>query len=922
RYVALKILAAEKLTDPHDRKRFIQEAKATSALSRPNIITIYEINEWEGTQYIALEFVQGRTLRELIRERKMTLADGLGYAVQIAAALSAAHEAGIVHRDLKPANIMITGKGVVKVLDFGLAKVSKGPEPVESTPTLSIRAAEEGPLTEKGTVIGTFAYMSPEQATGKNVDTRSDIFAFGAVLYEMMTGKRAFRGRSTISTLSAILHVEPDPPSLANKALPREVERIITRCLKKDPEQRFQHMADVRIALLDLQEESQAGIILPPSDLTALANRPEGLSGITRAEADVLISQLTSIADPKGVRRRKRFLLAALAVVATLSTAGFAVWRSGIAGREAVSEPQPATRLTSDPGLSTDPAVSPDGQIVVYASDRTGQGNLTLWLRQAAGGDPVSLTKGAFDDYQPSFSPDGTTVAFRSDRDGGGIYVIPVLGGEPRLVARHGRNPRFSPDGKRLVYWVGELQADARIYTASASGGDGKAITFKPLLQARFPIWSPDGSRILFAAREAKPDGAHDWWIAPVEGGTAVRTGVFERLAKHGLRTPYSLAPRAWTRGDVYFSAGVAARSGQSAVLANIVNPNDVVNVWRIPFSSDGKAGDRPRRLTFGTGMDSAFSVSEAGGLVFASLTESVNIWSLPVQTGQGKVTGDLQQVTQSPAVDSYPSITADGARIVFWSDRSGNADIWMKELTTGRESRLTFDPAFETFPFIAPDGGAVAYAVVDDPKYPSINFMKLGPDGTPGAVEKVCTSCGNLSDLASDGRVLYYNDPTGGIILLNTSTGHRFSVAKIENLHLADPRFSHDGKWIGFHSLNSTLTRQILIAPAPDLVPGASWFPVTSGNAMDRLAAWAPDGTAMYFVSEADGFRCIAAQRLDPATKRPQGSMFYVFHLHNPRQSIMNFSNVNMARLAVARNRIVFSLGERMGNLWMSKLP
>ncbi len=921
RLVALKVLPRDRLVDDQDRRRFVQEAKAASALNQPNIIVIYEINEWEGGQYIAMEYVQGKNLHDLTRERGLTLLETLHYSVQIATALAAAHEAGITHRDLKPANIMVSEKGVVKVLDFGLAKLNRGPELTDASPTMSLRA-DEAPYTAKGTVVGTFAYMSPEQATGKLVDPRSDIFSFGAVLYEMVTGKRAFRGKSTVSTLTAILHLEPEAPSVAVPGVPREVERIINRCLKKDREQRFQSMTDVRLALLDLEEETAAGKLVRATDIASLASRPETLKSLSRAEAEALISQISTAAAIEPPIPRRKVVLGGVIALACLAAAGLAAWRLGLLGGDS-APPPPQVRVTSDPGLSTDPALSPDGRLVVYASDRTGQGNLSLWMRNLSGGEPVQLTSGLHDDYQPSFSPDGAYIAFRSDRDGGGIYVIPALGGvEPRPVAPHGRNPRYSPDGKQIVYWVGELQAAAQIYVAPAGGGGGRALNFQPALQARMPVWSPDGKYLLFLGREARAGGLLDWWVAAPSGGKAESTGVFDAITKAGLRTSYSTAPRDWTADGVYFPAGFDVRGGRDRVGANIVNPNDAVNVWRIPMSGARKAAGSPERLTFGTGLDSAFSVAPTRDMVFASLAESVNVWSLPVRAAEGKASGQLVRLTSGTAVDAYPSVTSDGKKMVFWSDRSGNADIWLMELDTGNAIRLTVDKAFETFPIISPDGASVAWAVLDDPKFPSINFMKLGPGSRPGPVEKVCSSCGNLSDLSNDGRVLYYNDPTSSIVLRNIATGETSRIAKRETTQtLADPRFSPDGRWVAYHAIVGTLARQVQIAPAPDIVPDGERIAITAGQSMDRLAAWSTDGDLLYFVSEADGFRCIAARKLDRATRKPAGPIFFVHHSHSPRRSMMNFVNVNMARLGIARDRILFSLAERTGNLWMTTL-
>lgn len=894
RTVAIKVISYSQ-PGGGEHRRFLTEAKAASALNHPHIVTVYDISESEGVQYIAMEYVAGTNLQNLILQRRLPVLESLRYAVQIAAAMAAAHEAGIIHRDIKPANIMVTETGTVKILDFGLAKVSRDRDTAGLFGIAGMQTEEE-PVTEAGTVAGTAAYMSPEQATGKPVDARSDIFSFGALLYEMFAGRRAFSGESQISTLSAILHVDPDPVSRAVPEIPAEIERIIDICLKKDRNLRFQHMSDVKIALLQIQQQIE----------------------VRTSSSQISYSQIEA---PKTRFSASIPVVIAFLTLLVIAIVGVTSWRLGASRNRSAEEPKPVTRLTSEAGLSTDPAVSPAGKLLVYASDRSGQGNLNLWLRSMTGGSPVQLTFGESDDYEPDFSPDGANIAFRSDRAGGGIYIVPALGGEPRLIAPYGRSPRYSPDGKRIVYWVGERQASAELHVVNATGGGDTVVKTQPPLQARFPAWSPDSRHLLFTAREAKAGAPYDWWVVPAEGGTAQRTGAFEQLAAHGLRVSYSVAPHEWVGDHIYFSAGFSRPGGQNMLRQNIVNPSDIVNVWSIPISSDLKVEGRPKRLTFGTALESSFSLGARGELVFLSMAQNVNIYSLPADTNAGKVRGGLQQLTSDAAVDSYPSLSADGKKMAFWSDRSGNADIWLKELDTGKEIRLTFDPAFETFPMIAPKGDAVAYTVVDDPDFSSINLMQLSAGSHPGPVRSVCSKCGNLSDLSGDGRVLYYNDPTGGMVVLNTATGERSYIARRENRHIADPRFSHDGRWIAFHTIISTLTRQVTIAPAPGGNAKADWLPVSDGKAMDRFAAWSPDDTMLYFISEADGFRCIAARRLDRVTKQPVGRVFYVFHAHGSRLSTMGFTNANMVRLSVARDRIVFSLGERTGNLWMTNV-
>src|SRR5512135_1512907 len=262
RFVALKILPSEKVADAERKRRFVQEAKAASALNHPNIVHVYDIDQSDGTDFIAMEYVEGKTLDQRIGHRGLRLNDALKCAVQIADALAKAHSAGIVHRDLKPTNIMVNENGVVKVLDFGLAKLTEKIQGDKYGSTASLDA-EGKSLTGEGLIIGTVSYMSPEQAEAKKVDARSDIFSFGSVLYEMVTGQRAFQGTSKISTLSAILHQEPEPVSTISSAIPADLEKLISRCMRKDPAKRFQHMDDVKVALDELKEESESGKLVP-----------------------------------------------------------------------------------------------------------------------------------------------------------------------------------------------------------------------------------------------------------------------------------------------------------------------------------------------------------------------------------------------------------------------------------------------------------------------------------------------------------------------------------------------------------------------------------------------------------------------------------------------------------------------------------
>jgi Tol biopolymer transport system component len=873
RQVALKVLRADAMQDPDRKYRFIQEARAASSLNHPNIVTIYDIQSIDGVELIAMEYIAGKPLDEVIGRNGLPVSQALKYAIQVAQALEAAHEAGIVHRDLKPANIMVTDTGVVKVLDFGLAKLTENNELI----ALDEASGSRGPVTADGVILGTVAYMSPEQATGRTVDARTDIFAFGAVLYEMLTGNRAFQGDSNMNTLTSLLRDEPRPIRESITDVPRELERMVMRCLRKDAARRFQHMSDLRVALEELKEEYDSGSLV--------------------SEAPVVIQ----------TKRGLDWTVVFFALV-VLGGIGFAWWK--FLGTEEPKQGLILTRLTSDPGLTFFPAISPDGNLFAYASDRAGQGNLDIWVQQVAGGEPIRLTRENEDEYEPTFSPDGSRIAFRSEREGGGIYVCSALGGEARLVARHGRSPTFSPDGNRIAYSVGWAGVGATfswgsssLYVVNVLGGEPKRLQ-PDFVVAHHPVWTEDGKYVMFLGAKELGPPTYDWWLAPVDGGPAINTQALQKMREQ--RFTIGPFPFALSRDSVIFSVG----------------RGDSINLWRIRLAITGnwQPTGPAEQLTFGTGQELQPSMARNGKLVFSGGTGNTDLWALPVNANDGSVTGDLRQLTRDAAEDYYPEVSRDGSKVAFVSRRSGTDDVWLLDLTSGRQTSLLVTPAREMYPKMSADGSLIAYGSIDDNK----RGIFVMPRNT-GVSTRLCEDCGLLRDFTADGtQLLLQAGPPPHIASLNGGTRQVTELLRHEKFPLYAPKLSPDEKWVAFQAIPIPTARTIYVAPfrPGQKVPPSEWVQVTDGSAMDRSPAWSPNGSMLYFLSERDSFRCVWAQRLDPQTKKPAGSPFAVSHFHTAVRNLMNIDGPGQVSLTVAPDKLVFSMGELTGNVWLAALP
>jgi serine/threonine protein kinase/dipeptidyl aminopeptidase/acylaminoacyl peptidase len=702
RFVAIKVLPPQRVADPERKRRFVQEAKAASALNHPNIITIHDITSEGGIDFMVMEFVPGKALDQLIPRKGLRLNEALKYAVEIADALAAAHAAGIVHRDVKPSNLMVTEKGHVKVLDFGLAKLTETTALGEDEPTRTLK-----PATEEGAILGTVAYMSPEQAQGRAVDARSDIFSFGSLLYEMVTGRRPFHGDTKISALAAIIKQEPAPLGVG---IPYDLEKLISRCLRKQPERRFQHVDDVKIALQELKEESDSGELAGPA------------------------------VSPARTRRATYALIAALAVLAVAVGAWYYLRRP--APTEAALSVAP---LTSYPGLESQPAFSPDGNDVAFTwNGAEGGQNFDIYRKLIGPGQPLRLTTDPASDFSPAWSPDGRWIAFlrQLKERKSGIFLIPALGGPERLlgevsVARDEFVPRrfldWSLDGK----WLAACDLPA-IVLLSVETGERRRLTTPPAGQRDYdPALSPDGRSLAFSR-------SLDWAVNQLY------------VAELGADLAPKGEPMRLTPDKMWIASHPAwTRDGQEIVFAwgHLGN----LNLWRTLARRPGP----PRQLTSSEEYACLPALSRRGDrLVFVRQVRDMDIWRMEAPGPDGRA-GLPKRLISSTRMDVTPQFSPDGSHVAFLSGRSGNSEIWICASDGASCRQVTsFGGPEGGAPRWSPDGTQIVY---DSRVLGQAEIYMTGAHGGPSRNLTNHPAQDLVPSWSRDGRWIYFTSERSG---------------------------------------------------------------------------------------------------------------------------------------------------------------
>jgi eukaryotic-like serine/threonine-protein kinase len=859
RAVALKILPAALVTDSDRVRRFIGEAKAASALNHPHIITIYEIGEIQldadntqsVTHYIAMEYISGVTLHLKIHREGLELKKLLEYFAQTADGLAKAHAAGIVHRDLKPENIMVTEDGYAKILDFGLAKLIESVEPAQSGADLGEAATAVMDKTRPGVVMGTIGYMSPEQAQGKLVDQRSDIFSFGCILYEATTRHKPFQGDSVIDSLHKIVYGQAPPIGNTNPDAPSELQRIIRKCLAKDPTERYQSIKDIAIDIRDLIKEYDSqprvsGMHASPviltqgySPVTAQHQTELGVTGaqsvLTVPSAAVTSGPVSGIVQTSTGGGRRIAVLAGLILLAVIALTSLYI----IFGQKSGKTTGPAfqnttiSKLTST-GRALGAVISPDGKYVVHIVNEAGKQG--LWVRQTATSSNVQVVPADESNYVGlTFSHDGNYIYFVKGEKGAtvrSLYQVPVLGGTTRKLIDDVDSPiSFSRDGKRFAF-ARHSQTESAILIANADGSNEQKLTTYKIPDLVLQVeWSPDDKVIAAATRKISGGFRFEMVAVQVSDGSEKTIGSQKWLALSGC---------AWL-------------ADASALVVSAVDQTPgsrQLQIWQLSYP-DGKARRLTNDLNNYTGVSLA---ADSRSLVTVQADSVANLWAAP----EGDV-NRARQITSGSGRYSQISMTPDG-RFVYISDASGTADIWVMDADGKNQRQLTSD-SVNVFPAASPDGRYIAFDSNRGANPATFNIWRMGVDGSnpkqltqgEGEYFPACSPDGRwivYTPLGSTGKPSLWKIPMDGGDPIQIN--ERLSVK---------PAISPDGKWIASQTSGDQAASR----------PKLAILPFDGGEPLKLLELpsftqyrWSADGKAILYLDNKEGVSNIWSQPVD----------------------------------------------------------
>jgi Tol biopolymer transport system component len=814
RDVALKVMPAAMAADPDRLRRFTLEAQATGALNHPNILAIHDIGTVDGHPYLVSELLDGETLRERLDRGRIPASKAIDYARQTASGLAAAHARGITHRDIKPENLFLTTDGRVKILDFGIARVTGGASDAGETRTsLS---------TDAGVILGTAAYMSPEQVRGLVVDPRSDLFSLGVVLYEMLAGARPFSGGSTVETMNAILTADPPELGATAATLTPDLDRIVRHCLEKNADERFQSARDLAFQLSALtgsgvERRVPTDGVAPPS----VPPRP------TRARAAMLA-----------------FVLGGGVTIGVLAAVWW--WRSAPAAAV------PRIEVLTYSGADRTPAASPDGKLIAFSSSRNGRAQ--IWLKQIDGGAETVRTTGPAD-VAPRFSPDGATLLFlRDTKTGFTVFRAPVLGTDEQRVVDGAMSADWSPDGTRIAF--SSLTASG--FALSHVRFDGSDRRELRTYADDVPLsvrWSPDGARlaVVLVSRTSVARGSRIE-IVSVDGGVA------RSLGGASIRVVMLGSNPAWiSPHELVYATG----RGVLDVTSSRVVRHDVDS-------------DRVETLLWTLRQTVTVDVVADGTLVMDAADSIAVVRDVPFD---GAATGTV--LMRSMSLDREPMYAPDGSRVVFASSRSGNLDLWTMDIGDRSMRRLTDDPATDWDPAFTADGRSIVWS---SNRSGNFEIWMANADGSGARQVSHDGEGAENPSITPDGRWIVYT--SGGVAkrgIWRVRPDGRDAAPVASGTYVL-PEASPDGQLVAFLSDWGPTHRRILVHRIDDGAPVPFEIQVPRFGAADasfgRLR-WMPDGKRIVFqASDAAGTTGLFVQdvvigRDTSATRRRLGGFF-----------------------------------------------
>jgi eukaryotic-like serine/threonine-protein kinase len=831
RDVAIKVLPAAFSRDPDRQRRFAQEACTAGGLNHPNILAVHDAGVHDGTTWIVTELLEGETLRQRLDERPLSLRAAIDYATQIASGLAAAHERGIAHRDIKPANLFVTRDGRIKILDFGVAKLIDAESTGTTTETMTIGGVQLAP------VVGTATYMSPEQARGLRTDHRSDIFSFGAVLYEMVTGIPPFQRSTMADTLSAILNEEP-ADFRETSPIHAALERLVRHCLEKEPAARFQNARDLVFALETLSSSIGTSTTMAP-----------------RHRAVKKWGALTALA------------CVGAAIVAVL---GYVAGR-GMAPTPPSTNAYSVRRLTELPGLEEFPSISPDRRSVAFTADVNG--HRQIFVRLVTSGPPLQITKDVVDHQFPRWSPDASSLVYfapaQRGEAQGTIWSIPALGGSPRRVMSSVGGADVSKNGRVSCFSLvdGRLQ----LMTSALDGSDVRALARFDAGYHRYPRWSPDGRWIAYQ----RGDGVrYDIFIVPAVGGEP-RQLTHDRNFISGL---------AWLPD----STGIVYGSSRGSTVPYL----PPLGLWEVPLDGTG-----PRIMTPPDASYEQPDIHDTGLVAAARQRMRFDVWKFPFGRA---ATVNVQRgvaVTRQTGQVLTPTAAPDGDRVAFLSDSGGHSNLWVISTRSGALQQITFehDPGVSVGAAVwSPNGESIAF--VSSKGLTGFDFgvwlvnadgsnlrnvarpclgMAWSPDGTwiycadtfAGTLKKIAVSGGTSITVRSDrprnviglsGETLYYmverplidGRPEFEIRAATPEDGPsrllaRIPASRVASWQIVNPSLSPDGQWLALPLTDGFTTNVWALSTA-----NGEWRQVTDfGDRaifIARKVSWSPDGQSI----------------------------------------------------------------------------